>query len=163
MDEQVNLSDKATNDKMIAVIDEVPTDKMIVYGPKDAKRHITVFTDIDCGFCRKLHAEVPELNEAGIQVRYLAYPRAGINSPSYNKYVSVWCNADPLQSLTDAKSGKSVPSATCDNPISDTFAIGKEVGVRGTPTIILDNGTVRPGYVSANELIELYGIAKSGS
>ena len=163
VDEQVNLSEKATNDKMIAVIDEVPTDKMIVYGPKDAKRHITVFTDIDCGFCRKLHAEVPELNEAGIQVRYLAYPRAGINSPSYNKYVSVWCNADPLQSLTDAKSGKSVPSATCDNPISDTYAIGKDVGVRGTPTIILDNGTVRPGYVPASELIELYGVAKSGS
>lgn len=161
VEEQVNLSDKATSDVMVAAIDNVSTNNMIVYGPKDAKRHVTVFTDIDCGYCRKLHAEVPELTKAGIQVRYMAYPRAGIPSASYDKFQSVWCNADKNQALTDAKSGKHVPSSTCDNPISETFAIGKKVGVKGTPTIVLDNGTVTPGYVPANVLIERLGLSKS--
>jgi len=162
VEEQLNLAQKATNDAMVAAIDSVPTSKMIVYGPKDAKRHITVFTDIDCGFCRKLHNEVPLLTEAGVQVRYMAYPRAGIPSGSYDKYQSVWCNDDKNQALTDAKAGKSVPSATCDNPITETFAIGKKVGVRGTPTIVFDNGTVNPGYAPASDLIEQLGLNVGG-
>ena len=162
VEELVNLTEKATNERMIAAIDEVPTSKMIVYGPKDAKRHITVFTDIDCGFCRKLHNEVPALNEAGVQVRYLAYPRAGINSGSYNKYVSVWCNDDQQQSLTDAKNGKSVPAATCDNPIAETHGVAKSIGIRGTPTVVLDNGSVNPGYAPAADLIKQLGLSEEG-
>jgi len=162
VEELVNLTEQATNEKMIAAIDEVPTSKMIVYGPKDAKRYITVFTDIDCGFCRKLHAEVPALNEAGIQVRYLAYPRAGVNSGSYDKYVSVWCNDDQHQSLTDAKNGKSVPSATCENPIAETYGVAKSIGIRGTPTVVLDNGSVNPGYAPAEALIKQLGLSKEG-
>ena len=162
VEEQVNLAQKATNDAMVAAIDAVPTSQMIVYGPEDAKRHITVFTDIDCGFCRKLHNEVPLLTEAGIQVRYMAYPRAGIPSGSYDKYQSVWCNDDKNQALTDAKAGKSVPSAICENPIAETFAIGKKVGVRGTPTIVFDNGTVNPGYAPASDLIEQLGLNIGG-
>jgi len=146
-EKQVNVGEQASNELMAQRINEVPSDKMIVFGPKKAKRYVTVFTDIDCGYCRKLHNEVAELNEAGIQVRYLAYPRAGLQSESYKKYVSVWCNADQQQAMTDAKSGKSVPDATCDNPIADSFKLGQTVGVRGTPTMILDDGTVMPFFV----------------
>jgi len=106
VEEQVNLSEKATNDAMVDAISKIPEKNMISYGPKKPKRYVTVFTDIDCHFCRKLHNEVPALNEAGIQVRYVAYPRAGINSPSYNKFVSVWCNDDKQKALTDAKAGR---------------------------------------------------------
>jgi len=159
--EQKNLGEtaqaKLTSDKIAAV----STDKMIVYGPKDAKRHITVFTDIDCGYCRKLHREMPELNAAGIQVRYLAFPRAGIGSDSHKKYVSVWCNADPQTALTDAKAGKAVPAASCDNPISESYKLGQQVGVRGTPTIIFDDGTVTPGYLPHADLIERMGIKEA--
>ncbi|MFT5573291.1 MAG: thiol:disulfide interchange protein DsbC [Cryomorphaceae bacterium] len=156
--DQVNLGDQATAQRMASLIDAVPTSKMIVYGSEDAKRHITVFTDIDCGYCRKLHLEVPELNKAGIQVRYLAFPRAGIGSTSHKKYVSVWCNDDPQSSLTTAKSGGSVPSASCDNPIEESYNLGKQVGVRGTPTIIFDDGTVAPGYIPSKELIKRMGV-----
>ena len=133
-------------------------DKMIVYGPKDAKRHITVFTDIDCGYCRKLHNEMPELTAAGIQVRYLAYPRAGVGSKSHKKYVSVWCNSDQQTAMTDAKAGRDVPVASCENPVEESFELGRKVGVEGTPTIIFDDGTLTPGYLPSATLIERLGL-----
>lgn len=155
-----NLGDIAKAEVTAEKIANVPVEKMIVYGPKDAKRHITVFTDIDCGYCRKLHREVPELNAAGVQVRYLAFPRSGIGQDSYKKYVSVWCNADQQEALTMAKAGESVPSATCDNPITESYNLGRAVGVSGTPTIIMDDGTLTPGYVPFAQLLERMGIKK---
>jgi thiol:disulfide interchange protein DsbC len=161
--DQVNLGDEAKAERVATVIKDVPTSKMIVFGPKDAKRHITVFTDIDCGYCRKLHNEVTELTDAGIQVRYLAFPRAGVGSESYKKYVSVWCNGDQQSALTTAKNGGSVPAATCENPITETYNLGQQVGVRGTPTIIFDDGTLTPGYLPSAELIRRLGIVKDAS
>lgn len=155
---QVNLGDQAASARMANLLKDVPTDKMIVFGPADAQRYITVFTDIDCGYCRKLHREVPELTAAGVQVRYLAFPRAGVGSESYEKYVSVWCNDDRQTALTDAKSGKSVAAASCDNPITETYNLGREVGVRGTPTIIFDDGTVTPGYIPSARLLQQLGL-----
>lgn len=155
---QVNLGDKASSERMASLLEEVPISKMIVYGPENPKRYITVFTDIDCGYCRKLHNEVPELNAAGIQVRYLAFPRAGIGSASHKKYVSVWCNADQQTALTAAKAGSAVASASCDNPIEETYKLGKQVGVKGTPTIIFDDGSVTPGYIPSARLIEQLGL-----
>ena len=156
-----NLGDKASSERMAAKLKDTPTSKMIVYGPEDPKRYITVFTDIDCGYCRKLHLEMPELTEAGIQVRYLAFPRAGIGSESHKKYVSVWCSDDQQKALTDAKAGRAVATASCDNPIEDSYKLGREVGVRGTPTIIFDDGTVTPGYIPSAKLIEQLGLAGS--
>lgn len=156
--DKVNLGELAASERMAELIGAVPTDKMIVYGPEDPKRHITVFTDIDCGYCRKLHAEVPELTDAGIQVRYLAYPRAGVPSDSYDKYQSVWCSDDQQTAMTDAKAGQAVASAECANPIEETFNLGREVGVNGTPTMIFDDGTVVPGYVPHAQLIERLGL-----
>ncbi len=156
--EQVNLGDEATNAIMAKRIAEVPTSQMIVFGPETPKRYITVFTDIDCGYCRKLRLEVPELTKAGIEVRYLAFPRAGIGSGSYDKYVSVWCSEDQQKSLTMAKQGEAIPEATCDNPVASSYELGREVGVRGTPTIIFDDGTITPGYVQSDELIRQLGL-----
>lgn len=160
---KANLGDIAQADRVSKVIADFPTSKMIVFGPEDAERHITVFTDIDCGYCRKLHNEVSDLTEAGIQVRYLAFPRSGIGKPSYNKYVSVWCNDDQRTALTTAKSGGAVPTATCANPIAETYNLGQQVGVRGTPTIIFDDGTLTPGYLPSAELIRRMGIKKDAS
>lgn len=156
--DKVNVGQVAQNERVAKVIKDVPTSKMIVFGPKDAKRHITVFTDIDCGYCRKLHNEVGELNDAGVQVRYLAFPRAGVGSNSFNKYVSVWCNSDQQTALTDAKNGLSPSAATCENPISETYNLGQQVGVSGTPTIIFDDGTLTPGYLPAAELMRRMGV-----
>ena len=156
--EKINLGQEQKAQRISDTIANVSTDKMIVYGPKDAKRHITVFTDIDCGYCRKLHQEVPQLNEAGIQVRYLAFPRAGVGSNSHKKYVSVWCNADQQSALTDAKAGKDVPAASCENPVAETYQLGQDVGVEGTPTIIFDDGSMTPGYIPSANLIQKMGL-----
>ena len=159
--ERVNLGEQAQFKKMAKLISEVPSSKMIVFGPKKPKRHITVFTDIDCGYCQKLHREVPELTDAGVQVRYLAFPRAGIGSDSYKKYVSVWCADDQQSALTAAKNGQSVEPASCENPIAESYQLGQQVGVRGTPTIIFDDGAVAPGYLSAEKLLDRLGISDS--
>ena len=156
--DQVNLGDQASSERMANELKDVPLSQMIVYGPENPKRYITVFTDIDCGYCRKLHNEINELTAAGIQVRYLAFPRAGVGSESHKKYVSVWCNDDQQTALTAAKSGKPVATASCDNPVEETYKLGLKVGVRGTPTIIFDDGTVRPGYVPSAALISQLGI-----
>ena len=156
--DSVNLGELASAKRMAMLIEEVPSSKMIVYGSDQPKRTITVFTDIDCGYCRKLHADVPKLTEAGVQVRYLAFPRAGIGSNSHKKYVSVWCNDNQQTALTDAKAGKDVAAASCDNPIADNYNLGRKVGVRGTPTIVFDDGTVTPGYLPYTALIARLGL-----
>jgi len=107
-----------------------------------------------------LHKEMPQLTAAGIQVRYLAFPRAGIGSESHKKFISVWCNDDQQAALTAAKLGKTVAAASCDNPIEDNYQLGRSVGVRGTPTIIFDDGTVTPGYIPFATLIEQLGLKK---
>ena len=161
--DKANLGDIAQANRRAKVIADVPTSKMIVFGPEDATRHITVFTDIDCGYCRKLHNEVTDLTDAGVQVRYLAFPRSGVGKASYDKYVSVWCNDDQRTALTTAKAGGFVPTATCDNPIAETYNLGQQVGVRGTPTIIFDDGTIAPGYLPSAELIRRLDIQKDAS
>lgn len=128
-------------------------DKMIVFGPNDAEHKITIFTDVTCYYCKKLHSEVPQLVEAGIQVRYLMWPRQGLGSEGYNKNLAVWCNANQQQAMTDAKADKAVPAATCDNPLAETFQFGRKAGVSGTPMILFDNGTRQPGYLPSPQLI----------
>ena len=128
---------------------------MIVFSPKEVKHTISVFTDIDCGYCRKLHNEMHKYNELGIKVRYLAYPRSGPGTPSFIKAENVWCADDRQQALTDAKNGKEVKSKACDNPVKQEFLIGTQVGVTGTPAIFLENGQLLPGYFPAERLIKI--------
>lgn len=150
----VNETEKAK----LAKIETLPESQMIVYKAKDEKGHITVFTDVDCGYCRMLHKEVPKLNEAGVTVRYLAYPRAGIGSEAYTKMVSIWCSADPKEWLTQAKLGAEIPENKCVNPVAEQYKLGNEVGVRGTPSIVLGNGEFLPGYLPAAELVKHLGL-----
>jgi thiol:disulfide interchange protein DsbC len=122
------------------------------------KAVINVFTDVDCGFCQKLHQEVPELNRMGVEVRYLAYPRAGVGSPSYAKIVSAWCSQDRNLAITRLKAGESIPDATCENPVADQFELGQSIGVTGTPAIVLEDGTMVPGYQPAAQLAAIAGV-----
>ena len=147
-----------TEKAKLAKIETLPESQMIVYKAKNEKAHITVFTDVDCGYCRMLHKEVPKLNEAGVTVRYLAYPRAGIGSEAYTKMVSIWCSADPKEWLTQAKLGAEIPENKCVNPVADQYKLGNEVGVRGTPSIVLGNGEFLPGYLPAAELVKHLGL-----
>lgn len=130
-------------------------DSMIVFAPEKVKHTITVFTDIDCGYCRKLHNEMAEYNKHGIKVRYLAYPRAGIDSEAYNKAVSVWCADDRKDAMTKAKNNQDVPPKTCDNPVAEQYKLGEMMGIRGTPALVLDDGQVAPGYIPAARLASI--------
>lgn len=148
-----NLSEAKREQSRIAKINTIKNDQKIVFPAEgERKGSITVFTDIDCGYCRKLHREVPELNAMGVEVSYLAYPRAGVNSESYNKYVSAWCAEDKLLAMTKAKNGKTLESKVCDNPVANQFNLGREIGISGTPAIILDDGTLIPGYINAAKI-----------
>ncbi len=138
----------------LQAIDNLGEDSMIIFSPEEGKvKHtITVFTDIDCGYCRKLHHAIDEYNAKGIRVRYLAYPRAGIGSGSYDKAVAVWCAKDRKKAMTLAKNDKSVKSDECENPVAEHFRMGGMIGVRGTPALILDSGRLVPGYVPPERL-----------
>ncbi|HTQ98865.1 MAG TPA: DsbC family protein [Candidatus Acidoferrum sp.] len=149
----VNLGDARRSQvrkEKIAAIDEKD---MIIFAPKgERKATLTVFTDVDCPYCRKLHSEIGDLNSRGIAVRYLAFPRTGLKGESYEKIKSTWCSSDRKAALTLAKLGGDIPAAKCDNPVDKEFHLGQEVGVTGTPAIVLEDGTMLPGYVPAAAL-----------
>jgi len=151
-----NLTDIAKAKARNAAMAKIPESSMILYPAKGEQKHVvTVFTDIDCPYCHKLHNEVPEMNDAGITVRYMAYPRSGADTPSYFKAVSAWCADDPAKAMNDAMAGKALPKKVCDNPVKMHLQQAQYFGVNGTPNLILDNGNLIPGYVPAKELIQL--------
>lgn len=152
---QANLTESrraAYRSDLVGALD--PKD-LVVFAPKEKARHVVhVFTDIDCNFCRQLHRDMHRYNELGIEVRYLAYPRSGPDTPSYHKIVSVWCAEDQLDAMTRAKAGETPPRKTCANPVLEHLQLASAFGVRGTPTFVLADGTTLPGYVPPDRLAE---------
>ena len=148
----VNLGEEMRAIGMAREIEKIPESEMILMGEATG-RYVTVFTDIDCTYCRQFHKTVPELQKRGLQVRYLMFPRAGLQSESYLGAVSVWCSENQPESITVAKSGGYVEPKSCDNPVAQQYQLGQRIGVRGTPTMVLDNGIVIPGFVGPDELL----------
>ncbi|WP_312980755.1 bifunctional protein-disulfide isomerase/oxidoreductase DsbC [Atlantibacter sp.] len=143
----VNVTNKLLMGKLVQLEKE-----MIVYKAPQEKHVITVFTDITCGYCHKLHEEMKDYNALGITVRYLAFPRQGIQSQAEKDMKSIWCAKDRNKAFDDAMSGKSVPATSCDIDIADHYALGVQFGVTGTPAIVLSNGYVVPGYQGPKEM-----------
>lgn len=151
-----NLTEKKRSEVRLAAIKGVKEQDSIVFKSKDkeTKHVLYVFTDVECPYCAKFHQEVAKLNEAGIEVRYLAFPRSPEGSEDFNKMISVWCAKDRHQALTDAKAGKNIEKLTCDNnPVKQELELGRTVGVTGTPALILPTGELLPGYVPAERLV----------
>lgn len=156
LDTRENLTELAGNSARKKALSRLDKSALLIYPAKGkAVRNITVFTDIDCPYCRKLHKEIPALNAAGIEVRYLAYPRAGVGSESFHKTVSVWCSKDQTRAMDQAMAGETVPEKKCENPVTSHLALGQVFEVSGTPNIILDSGERIPGYAPAAELIQV--------
>ena len=130
-----NLSEKQRDLARKELLAEVKAEDMIIFSPEgEVKGQVTVFTDVDCFYCQKLHREVPAMNEAGIEVRYLAYPRAGVGSDAYRKIASAWCAENPRQAITALKNRQQIPENVCPgNPVAEQFMLGQKAGVRGTP------------------------------
>jgi len=156
---KINLTENKRSSSRAKLIEAMGENNMIVFKAPQEKYKITIFTDIDCPYCAKLHNEMAAYNAAGITVRYMAYPRAGVGSGSYLKAVSVWCSANRNQAMTDAKNGKTVNSPKCENPVERQFELGQVVGVTGTPAIFLADGKLIPGYVPAPRLKQMLDAA----
>lgn len=141
----VNLTEKAESQAIAKAINGVPASEMVVYPAKgQAKAHITVFTDTTCPYCQKLHAEVPDLTEQGIEVRYMAFPRQGPQSAGDKQLQAVWCAKEPTKAMDAMMNGKEIKSSECKNPVDKQFQMGQMVGVQGTPAIVLANGQLLP-------------------
>lgn len=125
---------------------------MIIFGDQDLPYTVTVFTDIDCGYCRRLHSQIEDYNRQGIRIRYLAYPRAGPGSRSEKKAEAVWCADDRKAALTRAKEGEDLPAGNCANPVRAQYELGQDFGISGTPTLVMDDGEILPGYVPPKRL-----------
>jgi len=158
LDTRRNLSQENRSKLILQAIESIGEKNMIVMGPASAKRTLTVFTDVDCPYCARLHKEVPKLIQAGVKVRYLLFPRAGKGSNTYNKSISVWCAKDRVKAIGIAKSGGKVEPRTCPNPVDSHLKLGADVGVEGTPTLVFDDGRIVPGYMPADRLLSALGL-----
>ncbi len=148
-----DLTDAKLADIRKLAIKKLGEDQMIIFKPEKSKYKVSVFTDIDCGYCRKLHSEMDQYMAEGITIQYLFYPRAGKGSESYNKAVSVWCADDRNSALTVAKQGKTPEQKTCKNPVDRHMQLGVDFEARGTPMIVTEKGNIFPGYVPAKKLV----------
>lgn len=151
----VNLSYVREKEKIINLIENIDRGKLITFEPDEKKYEVFVFTDVDCGFCRKFHSQISNYLEKGIEINYLSFPREGLQSETANKLMTAWCSEDQKKVLTELKLGKSVPYKICDsNPIQDHYNLAKQFGISGTPTFITGNGFNIPGLIEVDELIE---------
>jgi len=156
MDSRENLTEVVRTRARLAMISAVPESQMVIFSPKNPLYTITVFTDVDCAYCRQLHSEIAELNRLGVRVRYMFFPRTGPNTDSWKKAEVVWCSANRNEALTRAKSGAQLDmTKTCAaTPVAREYALGQSIGVRGTPAIVTERGDLISGYMPSRELVQ---------
>jgi len=155
LSDKANLSDTRRRELRLALIGAVPESSMVVFAPKETRFTVTVFTDVDCGYCRTLHKQIDEYNKLGIKVRYLSFPRSGPNSESWLTAEQVWCSQDRKAALTRAKLGQKLSVPTCSpNPVAAQYALGRSIGLEGTPGIVTETGDLLPGYLSPAALLK---------
>ncbi|MBP7982077.1 MAG: thioredoxin fold domain-containing protein [Arenimonas sp.] len=151
---RTNLTEASEAVLRRALLDAVPDSRKISFAPANPKHRVTVFTDIDCGFCRKMHNQVNEYNKLGIAIDYLFFPRAGIGSESFQKAVNVWCAPDRKVALTMAKNDRSLPKKNCTNYVTMDYKLGMQVGVEGTPAVYTASGMSIGGYLSPQDMLK---------
>ncbi|WP_295037241.1 thioredoxin fold domain-containing protein [Salinicola sp.] len=163
-DGMVNLTEQAANQRRKALVDAVPEDQRVVYKPAGkVKARLTVFTDPTCPYCHKLHAEMSQLNDMGIEVDYLAFPRMGPNSDAARQLAKVWCADNRSEAMSAAFRGDEVEAPkSCDAPIASQYRLGVESGIQGTPAIIFPDGKMVPGYLPAKRLAAMLDVNADG-
>lgn len=150
-----NLTETRRRDLRSKEIGAIPESDMVIFGPNSSKYTVTVFTDVDCAYCRELHRQIAEYNRLGIRVRYIFYPRTGPNTESWTKAEEVWCSTNRNDALTRAKLGQPIATKPCaNNPVARTYALGQDFGLQGTPAIVLADGEMIGGYLSPPELLQ---------
>lgn len=154
LDSQVNLSELSRNDARHALVAAFGEENAISFVPEEVKYKVTVFTDVDCTYCRKLHSEIDAYLDQGIEVQYVLYPRNGPASKTWKTSQDVWCADDRAEALTAAKQGRNIESQQCDaSMVNEHYALGRDIGLSGTPAIVFEDGTLVGGYVAPDQLI----------
>ena len=154
-----NLTEARREVQRRKALDFIDLSDMVVFAPSDGIRaFVYVFTDVECFYCRKLHQDMMELNDRGIEVRYIAYPRGGPGTPAYDKMVSVWCSTNRQEAMTTVKLGESIDKRTCDNPVAEQFALGISFHIGGTPAMFTEHGEQISGYVPPDQLSRRLGL-----
>ena len=150
----INITNEETKSRRVDLLSSIPSNELIIFKSKNEISAITVFTDVDCGYCRKLHSQISEYNKVGITVKYAAFPRSGIGTQTFTRMVGAWCADDPKKVITDLKNDKKLNLDFCDDqPIAKHYVVGQKLGISGTPAIITSDGELIPGYVSPEELL----------
>ena len=150
-----DLSETAMAKLRSDVLKTLPVSDRIVYAPAGQAKHtVVVLTDIECGYCRKFHSDIAEYTKRGIEVEYMAFPRAGIGSDDYKKMVSVWCADDRRKALTDAKNDRPIATKSCPNPVTMQYAAGQRMGLEGTPMLLTADGQFLGGYLPPDALLQ---------
>ena len=155
-----NLTELATKQARQSYMQEVNEQTTLRFGAENPQHTVTVFTDVNCTYCRKLHNQMDSYASYGIAINYLMFPRKGLDSEGYQKAVNVWCSVDREKALTEAKLGQDVEAKDCTNPVAEHYALGQKVGVSGTPAILLEDGTLIPGFVPPAELAQQLGAVR---
>ncbi len=150
-----NITEQRRRDARARLMASVPESDMVIFGPKESKYTVTVFTDVDCAYCRELHSHISDFVRLGIRVRYVAFPRSGPNSESWTKAEQVWCSADRNAALTAAKRDQPLQAKPCaNNPVAREYALGKDFALQGTPAILMASGEMVPGYLPPAQLAD---------
>ena len=149
---KTDLSQASLGSLRRELLKTVPASDRIIFAPPNPKYTLSVFTDIECGYCQKLHSEIAEYNKRGIAIEYLAFPRMGLGSPDHKKMIAVWCSTDRKKALTDAKAGRNIGTKDCTNPVTMQYDLGQRLGLTGTPMLINSDGAQLPGYMPPAEM-----------
>ena len=151
----INLTSSDITKRRMQLMKDIGKEELISFISKNESHSVTVFTDVDCGYCRKLHNEIEDYNKAGISIHYAAFPRSGIGTESFTKMVGAWCSEDPKKSITNLKNGENLRLNFCDyQPVAKHYVIGQKLGISGTPAIISQDGELYPGYFSPKDLLD---------
>ena len=156
LSKQDNLTEAHRRDVRMRLLAGIPESDMLIFGPKSLKYTVTVFTDVDCPYCRKLHSQIAEYNRLGVRVRYMFYPRTGPNTDSWAKAEQVWCSTNRNEALTKAKLGQDLktPKSCSDSPVARDYAMGQKFDIKGTPAIVMNDGEMLGGYLSPMQLVQ---------
>ena len=150
-----NITESRRRELRLVLINAMPESSMVVFAPTTTKYTVTVFTDVDCTYCRALHKQIAEYNRLGVKVRYMFFPRSGPDTESWSKAEQVWCSADRRAALTRAKLGEALQGpANCPNPVAQEYALGRAIGLSGTPGIVTESGALLPGYAPPDILLQ---------
>ena len=149
-----NITDESTAERRKIILNDIPSNELISFKSKNEQFSVIVFTDVDCGYCRKLHNQINEYNKLGISINYAAYPRSGLGTSAFTKMVGAWCSDDPKGSISKLKNNKNLDLSFCDSqPVSKQYVVGQKLGVNGTPAIFSMDGDMFPGYIEPEELL----------